>query len=58
MSQIGDIFQKSVIAQQSVLFEQLQITFYESKTIIWMMGNVTANVSYASGSVIICVLLP
>lgn len=58
MSQIGDIFQKSAIAQQSVLFEQLQITFYESKAIIWMMGNVTANVNYASGSVIICVLLP
>lgn len=55
---MGDIFKKSVIAQQSVLFEQSQITFYESKTIIWMTGNVTANVSYASGSVIICDLLP
>lgn len=38
MSQIGDIFQKSAIAQQSVLFEQLQITFYENKQLFGWWG--------------------
>lgn len=51
-------FKRSIIAHPIDLFEQLKIAFYESKTIIWMMGNVVANTSYVIGSVIICDPLP
>lgn len=51
-------FKRSIIAQQIDLLEQLKFTFDETKTIIWMMGNVLANLSYVHGSAIICDPLP
>lgn len=51
-------FKRSITAQQIDLLEQLKITFHETKTIIRMMENVLANISYVCGSAIICDPLP
>lgn len=51
-------FKRSIVAHTIDLFVQLEITFYESKMIIWIMGNVVANISYVCGSDIICDPLP